>query len=346
MSFLSFINELLNNPISLLVVILLIITIAMNGAMDAPNAIATSVSTRSLYIDHALLMSTACNFIGVLIVSIISPRVSYTIYNLVDFTTNEEFGLIALLSALLGIIIWGIITWSFNIPSSSSHSLIAGLIGSSIALNKGISGINFASFSKILIGILISIFIAYFLGMIIVKIIISIFKNKDRRDSKKFFDVGQIISGALMSIIHGAQDGQKFIGIFMILIYFLGHNPNSANFLPIWVLLVCAIVMGIGTSFGVRRVVKSVGMNVVNLETYEGFAADIASFISILIATILGIPLSTTQTATTSIMGVGASKRKSNVNWSYAKYLSITWFLTYPLCGIISYGITKLLMIF
>lgn len=346
MSFLSFINELANNPIFILGAILIIITIAMNGAMDAPNAIATSISTRSLYIDHALIMSTICNFLGVLIVSLLSPKVAYTIYNLVDFTSNEKFGSIALISALLGIIIWGILTWILNIPSSSSHSIIAALIGSSIALNKGISGIDLISFIKILIGIVISIVVAYILGVVIVKIIISMFKNKDRRDSKKFFDTGQIVSGALMSLIHGAQDGQKFVGIFMILIAFLGHNPASAKFLPMWILIICAIVMGFGTSFGIRRVVKSVGMNVVNLETYEGFAADIASFIAILIATIFGVPISTTQTSTTAIMGVGASKRKSNVNWSYAKYLSITWFLTFPICGLLSFGITKLLMLF
>lgn len=346
MNLFNFFNELIKNPILFIAAILIIFTIIMNGAIDAPNAIATSVSTRALYINNAFYISIAGNFLGVLVVSLINTKVANTVFNMVDFTSNTYHGGIALIAALFGIILWGIITWKLNIPTSSSHSLIAGLCGASIALNGGIEGINIKGILMIFIGIIISIAVAYLLGGIIVKIIKNIFKNRDRRDSKRFFDRGQIISATLMSFIHGAQDGQKFIAVFMILIALMGHNPESEKLLPFWILIVSAIAMGIGTFVGIKKVVKSIGMDVVTLETYEGFSADIASFISILIATIFGIPLSTTQTSTTSIMGVGATKRKSNVNWKYAKYLSVTWFLTFPICGLMCYLLTKLFMLF
>lgn len=346
MNFFNFFNELIKNPILLIAAILIIFTIIMNGAIDAPNAIATSVSTRALYINNAFYISTIGNFLGVLVVSLINARVAHTIFNMVDFTSKGFLGSRALVAALLGIILWGIITWKFNIPTSSSHSLVAGLCGASIALNGGMKGINTFGILMVFYGIIISIVVAYFLGSFIVKIIKNIFKKRDRRDSKRFFDRGQIVSATLMSFIHGAQDGQKFIAIFMILTTLMGHNPENEKILPLWILIISAIAMGIGTSIGIKRVIKSIGMDVVSLETYEGFSADIASFISILIATILGIPLSTTQTSTTSIMGVGATKRKSNVNWAYAKYLSVTWFLTFPICGLLCYLLTKLFMLF
>lgn len=346
MSFINFISQLLENPVLLVAFILIIVVMAINGAIDAPNAIATCVTTRTLYIDYALIMSTVFNFLGVLLISVLSKtKVAHTIFNLVDFSVND-FGKLALLAAMFSIIIWGIITWTLNIPTSSSHALVASLIGSSIAMNSGFRGINSESFFRVIIGIAVSIVVAFFLGKIIVGIIKLFFKNRDRRDSKKFFVISHIISGALMSFAHGLQDGQKLIAVMMIIVSFTDFNLKSQNFIPVWIAFVCAISMGVGTFIGIRRVIKYIGTNVVNLETYEGFAAEIASFITVMGATVFGVPLSTTQTSTTSIMGVGASKRKSNVNWSYAKYLSINWFITFPLCGVIAFVLTKMFMIF
>lgn len=345
MSFLDFFNGLMQNPILILALGLILVTIAMNGIMDAPNSIATCVATRTLYVDYALIMSTVCNFLGVLAINLINTKVSFTIFNLVEFTPNND-GIKMFLATLLGIIIWGMITWKMNIPMSSSHSLIAGLLGASIATNKGFNGINFKSFSMVLIGIVISILFTFFIAKIIVKIIINIFKNKDRRDSRRFFDISQIVSGGLMSFVHGIHDGQKFIALIAILVSLMKFETIEEGMFPIWIFLICAIIMGIGTSIGIKRVVKSVGMNVVNLETYEGLSADLTSIISILVATFFGIPISTTQTSSIAIIGVGSVKSKNNVNWSYAKYLTITWFLTYPACGLIAFIIAKIFMIF
>lgn len=346
MSFFSFINHILSNPMLIVAFVLIIIVMAINGAMDAPNAIATCVTTRTLYIDHALIMSTVFNFLGVLLIAVaVRSKVALTIYNLVDFS-NADFGKYALLAALFSIIIWGIITWTFNIPTSSSHALIASLIGSSIALNRGFSGINGSSFLKVIIGIVISVIVAFYMGKLIVTLIKLIFRNRDRRDSKRFFEVGNIASGALMSFAHGLQDGQKLIAILMLIVSFAGLSIEKSASIPVWMSVVCAISMGVGTFIGVKRVVKYIGMNVVNIETYEGFSADVASFITVIVSTAFGVPLSTTQTSTTSIMGVGAAKRRSNVNWSYAKYLSLNWFATFPFCGVIAFVLTKIFMLF
>lgn len=345
MSFLTFINELTNNPVYMALFFLLIIVTIINGAVDAPNAIANCVSTRTLYIDHALILSTICNFIGVMVISFIYSRVSFTIYNLVNFNENPE-GYTALVSALISIIIWIALTWRFNIPASSSHAIIAGLLGASFAINSGIGGISAISVLKVIVGIFISLIITFFITRIITIVIISMVKNKDRRITKRFFDRGQILSGGLLSFAHGLQDGQKIVGIFIILISLMGYNPKTVNFLPFWIQITVAICIGIGTAIGMKRVIKSINMNVTNLDTYEGFISDMSSFVVIIFSSIAGIPISTTQTSTSAVMGVGAYKRKSKVNWAYAKYLSIAWLCTFPVCALISYLITKIFMLF
>lgn len=346
MNFTTFINELVDNPLIFTAFILLIIVMIMNGVVDAPNGVATTIATRALYIDHALVLSTVCNFLGVLAISLTNAKVSLTIYNLIDFTTVPK-GNHAIVAALLGIIVYMIISWIIRIPTSSSHAIVAVLIGSSLAVHGGFSGISSKAVLAVLIGIVISIFVAYFLGIHVNRLIIKAFRYKDRRESKKTFDKLQIISGGMMSFAHGLQDGQKLIGILMIMMATMGYNHgemNSFGVIPFWLQGIVALTMGIGTIIGIKKVVKSIGMKVANLESFEGFASNISAFTTVIVASLIGIPISTTQTSVMAIMGAGVAKRKSNVNWDYVKYLSRTWFLTFPLCGIISFILTKILI--
>ena len=153
----------------------------------------------------------------------------------------------------------------------------------------------------------------------------------------------QIFGGAAMSFMHGAQDGQKFIGILMLGIVLANGGDNTAGMaLPVWMMLLCSVVMGVGTSVGGKKIIKSVGMDMVNLEKYQGFSADLAASLCLLLSSLFGIPVSTTHTKTTAIMGVGAARRLSAVNWGVVREMVLTWVLTFPGCGLIGFGMAKL----
>jgi len=167
----------------------------------------------------------------------------------------------------------------------------------------------------------------------------------DRRKTLGFFKGGQIAGGAAMAFMHGAQDGQKFMGVFMLGIFLVNGQANVNNFqIPIWLMILCSAVMALGTSIGGYRIIKAVGMDMVKLEKYQGFAADMAGAGCLLLSSITGIPVSTTHTKTVAIMGVGAARRLSNVNWGVVKEMVLTWVLTFPGCGIIGFIMAKLFM--
>ena len=183
------------------------------------------------------------------------------------------------------------------------------------------------------------------LGFIVVKIIVLLFKNVTRSKANRFFKSGQIFSGAAMAFMHGAQDGQKFMGVFMLGIFLANGYTNVTNFtIPLWLMILCSSIMSLGTSIGGYKIIKTVGMNMVKMDKYQGFAADTAGAISLFISSLLGIPVSTTHTKTTAIMGVGAAKRLSSVNWSIVKEMVITWVLTFPGSGMLGFVSAYLFM--
>ena len=178
----------------------------------------------------------------------------------------------------------------------------------------------------------------FILGFIVVKIITLICKNIERQKTNKFFKSGQILSGASMAFMHGAQDGQKFIGVFMLGIFLANGYTNVTEFtIPIWLMVLCSLVISFGVSIGGYKIIKKLGMGMVKMDKYQGFAADTAGAISILISSLFGIPVSTTHTKTTAIMGVGAAKRITAVNWSIVKEMVFAWILTFPGCGFLGY---------
>lgn len=336
----------LSQSFPLCIITLLILgVILVNGWTDAPNAIATCVSTRSIRPKNAIIMAAIFNFLGVIVMTMLGSTVAETLHNIADFGQNSSHALIALCAGLVAIVVWAVFAWWFGIPTSESHALIAGVSGAAIAIQNGTSGINFEEWKKVLFGLILSAVFGLLFGYLITKLIERICKNIDRRRTTKFFRVLQVFSGGATAFMHGAQDGQKFIGIFLLAIELSNGVTNSEVVsIPFWLMLLCSLIMTFGTSIGGYKIIKTVGMRMVKLETYQGASADLASSACLFLSTILGFPVSTTQVKTTAIMGVGASKRVSNVNWSVVKNMFLAWIITFPACGILGYITTFVFM--
>lgn len=333
----------LANPILLVTVLLTLGVIFVNGWTDAPNAIATCVATRAMSAKAAVLMAAVFNFLGVFVMTLVNTTVAMTIKNMVNFNGNTDEAILALCAALFAIIIWAVAAWYFGIPTSESHALIAGLSGAAIALHNGFSGINGAEWVKVLYGLVLSTFLGFGSGFVIAKLVGFICQKMDRRKTSGFFRGAQIGGGAAMAFMHGAQDGQKFMGVLILGVFLVNGQDTTGNAaLPIWMMVMCSIVMAIGTSIGGYKIIKAVGMDMVKLEVFQGFSADLAGALCLLMSSLFGIPVSTTHTKTTAVMGVGATKRLSAVNFAVVKDMVLTWVLTFPGCGLIGYLMVKL----
>ena len=332
-------------PALILTSILTLAVILVNGWTDAPNAIATCVSTRAMRPRPAIIMAAIFNFLGVLVMTLINKKVAETIYNMVDFGGDAHEALVALCAAMVAIVTWATAAWKFGIPTSESHALIAGLSGAAIALHNGMSGINGAEWLKVIYGLALSTLLGFVLGFIVARIVAFLFNHAERRKANKGFRAAQIGGAAAMAFMHGAQDGQKFIGVFLLgMALSSGHGEMGTVEIPIWLMALCAIVMGLGTSIGGLRIIKSVGMDMVKLDVHQGFSADLAAAGCLLLSSVTGIPVSTTHTKTTAIMGVGAARRIKSVNWSVVREMVLTWVLTFPGCGLVGYLMAKLFM--
>ncbi|MBE7066150.1 MAG: inorganic phosphate transporter [Ruminococcaceae bacterium] len=345
----DFFRMCIGNPALLITTVLVLGVILVNGWTDAPNAIATVVSTRSLKPKTAILMAAVFNFLGVLVMSIFSKKVADTIYKMVDFGGDNTKAQVALCAALFAIVLWAVGAWFFGIPTSESHALIAGITGAAIAMS-GAGGINMNEWINVIYGLGLSAILGFAMGFAASKTITAICRGMNRRKADRFFKGAQITGGAAMAFMHGAQDGLKFIGVFLLgqtLAQGTYHPNEGFTSIPIWLMILVSAIMALGTSIGGYKIIKSVGMDMVKLERYQGFAADIAGAICLMIASISGLPVSTTHTKTTAIMGVGAAKRLSLVNWSIVKEMVAAWILTFPGCGLIGFAMAKVfVMIF
>lgn len=328
--------------ITLIIIVFLTLSVVfVNGWTDAPNAIATVVSTKSMSPKKAVIIAAIFNFLGLFFITMLNSKVAFTMGNIVNFGSSEDSS-IALAAGLFSIVVWAVAAWYFGIPTSESHALIAGITGAGISIT-GLNAINLSEWSKVLYGLIISSIIGVLFGYLSVKLIEFICKKIQRSTTNRFFKKGQIVSGITMAFLHGAQDGQKFLGIFMIGVFLAkGQEVPSIFNIPIYLIILFSVVMGVGTSIGGYKIIKTVGMNMVKLEKYQGFAADTAAAICLLFSTLTGIPVSTTHTKTTAIMGVGAAKRLSNVNWNIVKEMVLAWVLTFPGCILIGYIMSKL----
>ena len=296
-SFSYFIQQVCSNPALAITTLLTLGVIFVNGWTDAPNAIATCVTTRCLRIRPAVIMAAVLNFFGVFIMTQLNASVASTISNMVDFGGDTNAALIALCAALFSIVVYSVGASLLGIPTSESHSLIAGLSGAAIAIQDGIGGINMGEWVKVLYGLAASLLLGFGIGWIVCKLVTLICAGLDRRRANVFFTYAQIVGAAAMSFMHGAQDGQKFIGVlFLGMAFCSGQTGVAGVIIPVWLMILCSTIMGVGTSVGGERIIKSVGQDMVRLEKYQGFSADLSSALCLLVMTVLGIPVSTTHT--------------------------------------------------
>ncbi|MFC2647268.1 MAG: anion permease [Coriobacteriaceae bacterium] len=345
-SFSQFLDMVATNPFLAIVIVLILATIFVNGATDAANAIAEPVGTRSIDVNSAIAVSVVCNFVGLVTMTMISTAVADTMSNMVDFGGDNHAALIALAAATVGIVAWGVGAWIFGIPTSESHALIAGLTGGAIAVSGGIAGVNMGEWAKVIYGLVLSTVLGYLAGWVIAKIIPLCCRHADRRKANDFFGKMQILGAAGVALMHGAQDGQKFMSTALLAIALsAGRSLDSMSGFPLWLEVLCAGTMALGTAVGGKRIIKKVGMKMVPLEKYQGFAASVSATVSLLVATLTGLPVSTTHTKTAAIMGAGAAKNVHSVDWNIAKEMVYTWIFTFPGCGIIGFVLAKLFLI-
>ncbi len=342
----DFIGQLAASPALIVTTALTLAVILVNGWTDAPNAIATCVSTRAMRPGASIIMAAIFNLLGVLVMTMVNQKVAETVFYMVDFQGNSSDALYALCAALVAIVAWAVAAWRFGIPTSESHALIAGLSGAAIALQGGMGGINGAEWIKVIYGLVLSSILGFVMGWVTVKLVELFSRRTDRRKTNKFFKQAQVGGAAAMAFMHGAQDGQKFMSVFLLGMFLTKGQTGPINvIIPLWLMVLCALVMGLGTSIGGYRIIKAVGMDMVKLSTYQGFSADLAAAGCLLISSVTGIPVSTTHTKTTAIMGVGAAKNLKQVNWSIVREMVLTWFLTFPGCGLLGFLMAKLFML-
>lgn len=301
----------------------------LNGFHDAANSIAAVVSTRVLKPQYAVLWAAFFNFVAFLFFGV---HVATTMgVGLVDPAVIDTH---VIFSSLMGAIIWNIFTWYYGLPSSSSHALIGGLLGASIA-HAGLSPLKWLGISKVLAAIVISPLLGMLMGMILIVITARIFFYKTPQHVESWFRRLQLLSSAFISMGHGSNDAQKTMGIIAVLLYTSGLLGDHF-YVPIWVVISCNFVIALGTCFGGWRIVKTMGMKITKLKPMSGFCSDTASAITLATATMMGIPVSTTHTVTGAIIGVGSLNGINAVRWGVAKNIVWAWILTIPAAGCVA----------
>jgi PiT family inorganic phosphate transporter len=311
-----------------LVVVLAIAFDYVNGFHDTANAIATSVATRALAPRYAILMATAFNFIG----AFAGTAVANTIASgLVDDAVVTQ---VVIAAALIGAIAWNLITWQRGLPSSSSHALIGGLLGATIiAAGTGALNVN-GIVNKVLIPMFTSPLLGFFIAFVFIVALYWIFRRSQRKPMARRFRRLQIGSAAFMAFAHGSNDAQKTMGIITLALLTAGVIPTFE--VPVWVIVVSATALSLGTAVGGWRIMRTMGQRVAKLEPVHGFAAETTAA-SILLGTAhFGLPVSTTQVISGAIMGVGSSQGLRHVRWGIARRILVAWVLTLPAAGILA----------
>lgn len=324
---------------------ILVLGVALvNGWTDAPSAIAGCVSTRALPPRYALILAALCNFAGAIIMATVCPTVAKTLYGIADFGSDRRSAIISLSVALITVIFWASLAAIKGLPTSESHALISSVCGSALASNTSLSSIQISEWKSILLGIAISTLPVMLFSLFIYKLSTKIFKEQDRRSTMRYFMRVQRISAGISSFLHGAQDSQKFIGVYMLGLTFLSGSVDygSQGFsIPIWITLACAASMTLGTLIGGSRIIKKVGCDMTELDPLSSSAADTASSSFLGVCSFLGIPTATTHAKTCAIMGIGLCK-KGGTNPKIAAEIFTAWILTFPICGIISFFLSLL----
>jgi PiT family inorganic phosphate transporter len=314
----------------LVVVVLAVIFDYINGFHDSANAIATSVATRALRPRTAVLMAAAFNFIGAFAGTAVAKTIGA---GLVDVETTTEAVVAA---ALIGAIVWNLLTWWFGIPSSSSHALIGGLLGATI-IAAGLGALNIEGIvSKVLIPMFTSPLAGFVLGLLLMVLLARMFFRSPRRPMSRLFRKAQVFSAGYMAFAHGSNDAQKTMGIITLALF--AGGVISDDTVPVWVIIVAATAMSLGTAAGGWRIMKTMGQRVVELEPVHGFAAETTAATVLLATAQLGMPVSTTHVISSAITGVGTTKGRRRVNWGVARTIVTAWIVTIPAAGAMGAG--------
>jgi PiT family inorganic phosphate transporter len=314
------------------VVVLATIFDFINGFHDTANAIATSVSTRVLSPKVAVAMAAVLNMVGALTGTAVAKTVGAGLVETVAVTQ------LTVVSALLAAIIWDLLTWYFGLPTSSSHAILSSMIGAGVA-TAGTGIIIQKGVYKVFFGLIVSPIIGFILGFFLMLLLIWIFGRSSPSIVNSLFKRLQIASAAYMAFSHGNNDAQKTMGIITLAL--VSYYKLPVFNVPLWVMVLCATAMAFGTALGGWRIIKTLGMRLVHLQPIHGFAAEASAATVIEIASRIGLPLSTTHIISSTIMGVGATKRLSAVRWGVAGRIVIAWVFTLPACAVLAWVICK-----
>jgi PiT family inorganic phosphate transporter len=310
----------------------------INGMHDAANAIATVVSTKALSARKAVMFGAALNLAGAFAGTHVAKTIGAGIVDLESVTQ------LTILSALLGAIIWNLCTWYFGIPSSSSHALIGGLMGAAWS-KAGFSAVKVeGTLEKVILPMFTSPALGFLVGMFLMICLLWAARRHAPERVNKIFRKLQLVSAGFLAFAHGSNDAQKTMGIITLALFSYGAIPQVE--VPIWVIMVCALCMGAGSMAGGWRIIQTLGNKVIKLQPIHGFAAEVSSSSIILFASHFGIPISTTHVISTSIMGVGSTRRFSAVKWGVVGSIVRAWVLTIPCCMLLAAGIYKILSLF
>lgn len=300
----------------------------VNGWTDAPNAIATVISTGVMTPRQAVIMAVIFNTIGAMSGTAVAATVGKGIVAPAALTVP------AITATMVSIIAWGSLAARLGIPVSKSHALLAGLAGAGFA-GGGLEALQWAGWQKVGIGLVLSLAIGFGGAFLLGRLITAAAANATPTRAKRSFDRLQMLSAAFMAFNHGLNDGQKFMGVFAMTL--LAGGAIQTFHIDTWVIIVCALTMGIGTSFGGWRIIQTVGSKMTRLTSWQGFGATTAASFTIFGASHYGIPLSTTHTITSAVVGVSASKRASDVRWGVLKKIVMAWFATFPACALLAF---------
>ncbi|GAB3793704.1 inorganic phosphate transporter [Nocardioides ungokensis] len=324
-----------------LAIVIAVVVVALafdytNGFHDAANAIATSISTRALTPKVALLLAAVMNFVGALLGQEVAHTVSDTIV-----PPSGNAGLIVVLAGLLGAIAWNLITWRFGLPSSSSHALIGGLVGSALAAGATVHWQTILD--KVVIPMVASPIVGFIFAFLVMLAIMWIFRRRNQHKVFRGFRMSQTVSAAALALGHGLQDAQKTMGVIFLALVASGYASESDS-LPLWVVVGAASAISLGTYSGGWRIMRTLGRRIIHLDPARGFSAEsVGAAVLYTTAFVYQAPISTTHVITSSIMGAGATKRFSAVRWGVARSIVTAWVLTFPMAGLVAAGCWEIL---
>jgi len=324
--------------IAIAAIIVALIFDFVNGFNDSANSVATVIGTRVLKPIHAVALSAAANFVGPFVFGV---AVATTIAK--GIVSPDDITVYMIIGGLAGAIAWSSLCTYFGLPISNSHSLIGGIMGAGI-IGLGFEQLVYGGLTKVFTGIIIAPIGGIIFGMVLVGIIIAIFAKRKPAVVNRTFGRLSIISSAWLALTHGANDGQKTMGIIVLILF--SADLISEIHMPLWVIFAAASAMGLGTFFGGYKVIKTLGLRITRLKPYQGFAAETGGGIMLAVFAILGIPASTTHAITGSVMGAGAARRIRAVRWKVSRQIIFSWVITIPGAAGLAIAFTYIIHLF